>query len=171
MSEHRIVVIGNHGAGTTALARRLADTFEVPLHHVDEIDPLDGSASLDEKALSTILDELALRRRWVIEGTGPLSTLEQRIERATSIVFVDLPRWRFVLAAARQELRRLSQLPFERACKRAAGVLGAMWTFQREVRPWLRKELAQPSFAHRVTRVRDLESWRRVFYWTPADHR
>lgn len=84
----RIHVIGGGGSGKTTLARRLAAARRLPLWELDR----EGS-----------MEEVAGHPRWVMEGIF-LFHVEVAFERATSIVWLDLPP---ALAARRMVARHV----------------------------------------------------------------
>ena len=95
--------MGNGGGGKSTLAVRLADSRGMPYYSVDQVQwqPAWTAASSDEVA--AVLDRWADEPAWVIDGWGPWSSIERRLQRATRIIFVDFPLWaHFWLAAERQ---------------------------------------------------------------------
>jgi len=96
----RVVVIGNSGGGKSVLARRLA--AELHLGYV-EMDALlwtqDWQLAHDYAAKHAAL---ILQDSWIADGLGERSSIPSRLQRATTIVLVDLPLWvHFYLAAKR----------------------------------------------------------------------
>jgi adenylate kinase family enzyme len=75
---HRVAVIGCGGAGKTVLARRLGETLGLPVIHADFDRPGWGDAHA----------ELIARDEWVIDAMR-LGTLDERLARADTVVFVD----------------------------------------------------------------------------------
>jgi adenylate kinase family enzyme len=87
----RVAVLGCGGAGKTYVARELARRLDLP--HV-EADPLvypEGRATRPEADWQADLRAAADTDAWVIDAMK-LSVLEHRVERADTVVFLDLPR-------------------------------------------------------------------------------
>lgn len=89
----RILVIGSPGAGKSTLASRLAGHLNLPLIHLDrEYFGPDWTMPSKEEWRERV-KALAARPAWVMDGNYA-STFDIRIPRATTIVWIDLPRWR-----------------------------------------------------------------------------
>lgn len=113
VSGRRIAVIGNAAGGKSTLARRIAAARGLPLRELDRIawtaDWLPTPAARFEAGLRDWLDAPG----WVIEGTGRLPFLPMLIERASTLVLVDLPVWiHCALAAGRQTEWQAGRLAF-----------------------------------------------------------
>ena len=99
----RVLVVGNGGAGKSTFARRFGEHFDLPTVHLDHLFWKPGwemvaNGDFDEQLRTELSRDL-----WVIEGNY-LRTLPQRLERADTVVFLDMPR---LLCARRILLRRL----------------------------------------------------------------
>jgi adenylate kinase family enzyme len=88
----RILVIGSPGAGKSTLARRLSDQLGLPLIHLDREHWSAGWVSLPNDVWADRVAELAARPSWIIDGNYA-NTLDVRLNRATTIIWLDLPRW------------------------------------------------------------------------------
>ena len=86
------MILGSSGSGKSTLARRLGEIMKVPVIHLDQLFWNPGwvetpSEMMSERAISAASDE-----SWIIDG-GFLRTIEYRMERADSIIFIDLNRY------------------------------------------------------------------------------
>jgi adenylate kinase family enzyme len=94
----RILVIGSPGAGKSTLARRLAERLGLPLIHLDREYFGPGWAVPSKAEWREKVAALAAQPEWVMDGNYS-STFDIRVPRATTIVWLDVPRWRCLLSA------------------------------------------------------------------------
>lgn len=86
----RVAVIGCGGAGKTTLSLELGRRLDLPVLHVDGHYWRGSDAQLG-KEWPEIHRELIARERWIIDGMKP-GVLADRLERADTVIFLDLPR-------------------------------------------------------------------------------
>jgi adenylate kinase family enzyme len=99
----RIAVIGNAGGGKSTLARRLAAQYGLPYVEIDALLWREGWQLTPADIYEAEHDRLIVQPGWVIDGLGRLESIGARLQRASEIVFIDLPLWmHFWLAAERQ---------------------------------------------------------------------
>jgi adenylate kinase family enzyme len=98
----RVLVIGNCGSGKSTASRQLARRLDLPLIHLDRefwrpgwVEP--SGAEWDRRT-----QELVEGERWLIDGNYS-NSLERRLERADTVVWLDFPR----LFCLGQVLRRV----------------------------------------------------------------
>ncbi|HEY8407702.1 MAG TPA: hypothetical protein VIK66_06980 [Gaiellaceae bacterium] len=121
----RVAVIGCGGAGKTTVARALALHTGLPLVQADPIVYADGHTARPESGWQPELNAHADRDAWVIDAMK-LSLLEHRVQRADTIVFVDVARrWCFLGVVQRDGLQALRNHAFMRW----------IWDFPRQARP------------------------------------
>jgi adenylate kinase family enzyme len=87
----RILVIGSGGSGKTTVAREIARRLELPLVHLDALYWQPGWRAKERAAWEVIVRELIAAPRWVIDGNYS-GTLDLRLARCDTVVFLDLPR-------------------------------------------------------------------------------
>lgn len=122
----RIAVIGCGGAGKTTVARALAARHCLPLVEADPIVHPGGGPARPESEWQPELNAAADGEDWVIDAMK-VSLLEHRVERADTVVFLDLPRrWCYVGIAQRETRRR---------DLRSGEFLRWIWEFPRKARP------------------------------------
>ena len=86
---HRVVVIGCGGAGKTTFARALAARLELPAVHLDAL--RDGAGDrLQGEQFRSAHARVIREERWVIDGMR-FDTLEARLTRADTAIYLDLP--------------------------------------------------------------------------------
>src|SRR5688572_10638339 len=95
----RILVIGSGGAGKSTVAARLGQSLGLEVFHLDKFFWRPGWVESPREEWSETVTELISRDSWIIDGNYS-GTLEMRIRRCDTIVFLDLPRllclWRIV---------------------------------------------------------------------------
>lgn len=86
----RIAIIGCGGSGKTTLARRIGTALPAPVTHLDVL-YYDGEwNTLPKDNFAAVQEALVAQDRWVIDGNFA-STLAIRLQRATEVIFLDLP--------------------------------------------------------------------------------
>ena len=86
----RALVVGCPGAGKSTFARALHDKLSLPLVYLDMMWHLPDGNHVERDASDTRLAEILARKRWIIDGNY-LRTLKQRLKRADTVFFLDLP--------------------------------------------------------------------------------
>lgn len=98
----RIIIVGPSGAGKSTLARNLGEKLDLPVFHLDQLffkpewvpkEPGDFLKEIDE-----ILDK---NEQWIIEGNYG-KTLPIRLEKSTSVLYLDFPRYVYVWRVAKR---------------------------------------------------------------------
>jgi hypothetical protein len=86
----KIVVIGSPGAGKSTLARKLGDTLDIDVFHLDRYFWEPGWMEKSLEARIKIQQQLVQGERWIIEGTY-LGSSDGRLNAADTIIFLDMP--------------------------------------------------------------------------------
>jgi adenylate kinase family enzyme len=87
---HRILILGTSGSGKSTLARKISARLGIP--HI-ELDAIRHQANWVELPDDQFRAQAAAGESWVIDGNyGVVKDLTR--PRATTIVWLDLPRWR-----------------------------------------------------------------------------
>lgn len=87
----RVAIVGPSGAGKSTLARELGERTGLPVYHLDAIHWKPGWVESDKEESRRKVEELALRDEWIIDGNYGLS-VDARMNRADTVIFLDLPR-------------------------------------------------------------------------------
>lgn len=89
----RVAVVGSSGSGKTTLSRRLARQLDLPHLELDSIYHQENWEPLPVEEFRQVVEAFVGRDRWIIDGNYPhVSDLVW--ERADTILWIDLPRWR-----------------------------------------------------------------------------
>jgi adenylate kinase family enzyme len=88
---HRVLVIGSGGAGKSTLAAAVAERTSLPLVRLDALYWRAGWVPTPTREWNALVAELAAGDRWVMDGNYG-GTLDVRLARADTVIFLDLPR-------------------------------------------------------------------------------
>jgi adenylate kinase family enzyme len=136
----RIAVLGCAGSGKTTLSRALGARLGLPVIHVDTLYWRTGPESGSE--WPPLHEELIAGDAWVFDGMKP-GVLAERLARADTAIFLDLPRWACYRGVAERRLTlRGRSLPEAGAFDRIErALLRWIWRFPRDVRPGVLEQL------------------------------
>ena len=87
----RIAIIGSAGTGKSTLARRLGELTGLSVIHLDALYWGPGWVATPREEWDAIIAEAVSQEPWIIDGNYG-RTMEARLERADTVVFLDLPR-------------------------------------------------------------------------------
>lgn len=87
----RIIVLGvSAGVGKSTFARKLGEQLHFDVCHLDRLYWKPNWVEAPSEEFKTRQREVALTDRWIIEGNYA-STLDQRLDRADTIIYLELP--------------------------------------------------------------------------------
>lgn len=88
----RVAILGPGGAGKTWLASELGLRTGLPVVHLDRIFWAPGWVERDAAQAKTEAAEAVARDEWILDGNFLNRLGHERLERADTVVFLDLPR-------------------------------------------------------------------------------
>jgi adenylate kinase family enzyme len=87
----RVMVIGPGGAGKSTFSRELAERLGLPVVHLDAEYWRSGWQPTEKEEWRARMDDLTAAPAWIIDGNYG-GTMDIRLERCDTVVFLDLPR-------------------------------------------------------------------------------
>ncbi len=136
----RIMVVGSSGAGKSTLSRKIADRLHVEYFSIDrDVRWLANWTARDQAAQRSILQQIASRERWIIDGSGP-SSFDIRLPRTDIVIWMRLPRLTCMLGLARRVTKYYGRVRPDMAggCKEPLpgfDFLTYIWTFEKRHAP------------------------------------
>lgn len=95
----RVLVIGSGGSGKSTVSAKLGELLNLEVNHLDKIFWRPGWVRPEPDEWTKTVTELIERDSWIIDGNYS-GTLEQRLQKCDTIVFLDRSRvlclWRIV---------------------------------------------------------------------------
>lgn len=160
-SVKKIAVIGNSCGGKTRLSHQLAEKYNLPVIHVDQIQYLEGLKFRPYQESIQILSNIHNQPEWIIDGFGPLDILEDRLRHADHIYMIDLPIYWHYLWAIKRVLSNLwqkqrSELPArssERSLNHIFKLFKTIYQVHTKMRPELLRILARDEFKNKTTLI------------------
>lgn len=155
----RVMIVGGSGAGKSTLARALGARTGLPVIHIDHIHWMPGwvERSAAEKAL--LCHEVHMRDAWIFEG-GHSASWPERMARADTLIWLDLPVWRRQWRVIRRAIHYRGQTrpDLPEGCAERLGVETLafhrfIWTSRRAARARLLGIFADPPAGLRTLRL------------------
>jgi len=111
---HRVMIIGQPGSGKSTFAQEFGEITHLPVFHIDHIHWQSGWVERPGPEKDKLCAEVHARDKWVFEG-GRSSTWPERLERADTLIWLDLPlglrAWRVFWRTLRYLGRTRPDLP------------------------------------------------------------
>lgn len=134
----RILVIGSGGAGKSTVATKLGQLLDLEVLHLDKFYWRPGWVESPPEEWRATVTGLINRDSWIIDGNYG-STLELRVQRCDTIVFLDMPRLLCVWRIAKRNFlyRRGGRPDMAEGCheKLDPEFVSWVWNYPRRTRP------------------------------------
>jgi adenylate kinase family enzyme len=104
----RVLILGSPGSGKSVLARRLGDATGLPVVHLDrhywEPGWIEAAPDVWQARLAALVAEPA----WIMDGNYS-ATIDLRLAKADTAVFLDCPTWLCMARVLRRTVRWLGR--------------------------------------------------------------
>ena len=86
----KVLVIGCPGSGKSTFSRALHSALGLPLYHLDMLYWNADKTTVEKSVFLQRLEEALKKDRWIIDGNY-LSTMELRLKKSDTVIFLDYP--------------------------------------------------------------------------------
>ena len=100
----RIMVLGSSASGKSTLASYLGKLTGIDVVHLDRIFWKPGWVETPGNEMDSLIMEAASRERWIIDGNYS-RTLDLRMERADTVIYIDLNRYICIFRALKRRIK------------------------------------------------------------------
>ncbi len=101
---NRIVVVGSGGSGKSTFSGKISNILNIPVYYLDTYFWKPDWKEINRDEWFEINSKLIQEDSWVIDGNFK-STMRTRMERADTIIYLDLPRIQCLLNAFKRYFR------------------------------------------------------------------
>src|ERR1044072_5602381 len=153
----RVLVIGSGGAGKSTVAAQLGEILGLEVNHLDKFYWRAGWVEPSRDEWFKTVTELVDRDSWVMDGNYS-GTLELRLQKCDTIVFLDLPRvlclWRIVKRFLFYRNRNRPDVAEGCPEKLDLEFVSWVWNYPRRSRPKVIKLLQDHAAGKQIFRLR-----------------
>ena len=140
----RLLIVGNGGAGKSRLARQIGSILGLEIIHLDALYWSPGWVKTPLTEWTLKVEEIIKRDSWIMDGNF-MSTLEIRVLRADSVIFLDMSRYRCLWGLLKRQLQYWGQVrpDMGRECPEKVDweFLKWVWNYDVRCRPIVLKTL------------------------------
>ncbi|MEC8580503.1 MAG: AAA family ATPase [Pseudomonadota bacterium] len=97
----RVMIIGGPGSGKSTLALALGKKLGLPVTHIDRFQFTAGWLEVDPAKRDAHVCDVIASDSWIIDGNYS-STLKDRMDRADTLIWLDVPLWQRLWRVARR---------------------------------------------------------------------
>ena len=143
---NRIIIIGSGGAGKSTLARKLGELTNLPVIHLDSVFWKPNWTPTPKKEWTKSVARIISADKWIVDGNFG-STMNMRIQRADTIILLDLPPIVCVYSVVKRVLKhgKKTRPDMGAGCPEKADFefLKWVWNFRRENLPEVLRKLEE----------------------------
>lgn len=152
----RVVIVGPGGAGKSWLAKRIAERTHLPLIHLDREYWRPGWIETAKPEWNARVRALVAGDRWVIDGNYG-GTLAVRMERADTIVFLDVSRWTSLAGVITRRIVAKQRDDIASGCPERLNLefLRWLWRYHDHHRPGVLEQIGAHAYGRTVITLRD----------------
>lgn len=88
----RVMIIGGSGSGKSTFAIKLGEQTGLPVIHIDRIYWKPGWVERERDEVEKLIRQATSAESWIFEGNHSKS-FEERLQRADTLIFLDVPTW------------------------------------------------------------------------------
>ncbi|QFT00272.1 topology modulation protein [Labrenzia sp. THAF191b] len=100
----RVMIVGGPGSGKSTLAVALGRKTGLPVYHMDKIHYRSGWNERSREEKDRLTHEVHLKDVWIFEG-GHSSTYAERVERADTFIWLDVPVTRRIFRVLKRSVK------------------------------------------------------------------
>lgn len=149
----RILIIGCPGSGKSTLARQLGDRLDLTVVHLDRLWWQPGWKSISQEEFDARLERALALDSWIIDGNYS-RTMQQRLSRCDTVIYLDFSRWSCLLGAVQRVVQNRGRTRPDMAtdCPERLNweFIRYIWNFNRENRVQIDTWLAQSGHAEMI---------------------
>ena len=153
----KILVIGSGGSGKSTVATRLGELLNLEVSHLDQLFWRPGWVKPAPEEWVQIVTGLTERESWILDGNYG-GTLDVRLQKCDTVVFLDLSRWLCLWRIVKRALRyRNQQRPaMAEGCPEKLDLEFVLWVwnYPRLTRPEVAKLLREQSDGKQIVWLR-----------------
>ena len=105
----RILIIGCSGSGKSTLARALREKLGLPLVHLDQLWHRTGWTHVTREEFDAQLEVALNMDRWIIDGNFS-RTIQQRLPKCDTIIYLDFSRWECLLGVFQRIIKNYGKV-------------------------------------------------------------
>jgi len=142
----RIAIIGSGGAGKSTLATQIGDKLNLPVYHLDALFWKPGWVEPAKEEWIEIQENICSKEEWIADGNYG-GTMELRLIKCDTVIFLDLPRMTCVFRALKRSItyRNRTRPDMAENCpeKIDRNFIKWIWGYPKSRRPKILKKLKE----------------------------